>query len=207
MIVRWLKRFIKYTLLFVLVAMTAIAGWLGYYYVTEIRPYKPIIEEILAKADPENRNPPDNIVAMIDSEFWCEDGDGTKSMLDPHYCHSRLMKSARLSRVIPKRDEKRGLDRHLLETMMTFTLMDGLSETEKNALIAELSYVGYEKKGFNHFSKEHFNKPLSELTIEESAVVIAVLRGPSYYLPQPDLLQESANHLLQKHKLMMQETS
>lgn len=199
---RWLKRILKYTLVFLLTVVIALTSWLSYYYVTVIRPYKPIIEDILVNADPENRNPPANIVAMIDAHFWCKRGKGSVSIIHPDYCNSRLKKSARLTRMMPKLVEKRGLDRHLLDAMMTLTLMESLSEQDKNALYSELSYASYDKRGLNHFSQEYFGKPLSKLSVEESATVIAMLRAPSLYRRKPERLKESAQYLLDVYNKM-----
>jgi len=72
-----------------------------------------------------------------------------------------------------------------------------------NAYVNEI-YLGQDGvravHGFGLGAQFYFNKPLSELDVQELATLIAIIRGPSYYNPyrHPDRVLERRNLVLEK---------
>lgn len=199
MITFWLKRILKYTLLLLLIILIAIIGWVSYYYVKEIRPYKPIIENILTNADPENRHPPKNLVAMVDARFYCPH----KRNILGHAGNCGATKEQLISKdLVGRSGSMRTLHRHFHEIGLSWMIYNSYSAKDRHALYAELTYTGYGKSGFNNFAKQHFGKPLSELTLEESATLVGVLKGPSYYFRQPEKLEERKSYVLKRYRTL-----
>jgi penicillin-binding protein 1B len=84
-------------------------------------------------------------------------------------------------------DNRRSLTRKLKELAMAVMLEARFDKTDLlNAYINEI-YLGQDGEraihGFGLGSQFYFNKPLSELEPAEIALLIAVIRGPSYYNP------------------------
>lgn len=198
MIILWLKRILKYTFLLLLIILLAIVSWVGYYYFKEIRPYKPIIENILANADPENRHPPKNVVAMVESEFYCSANRVTDLLLGEGKCGASKEQLI-AQNILGRRNAMRTFHRHLHEMGLAWMISKSYSTKDKHALFSELTYTGYGKYGFNSFATQHFGKPLSELTIDESATLVSVLKAPSYYLQQPEKSAKRKNLVLERY--------
>ncbi len=84
-------------------------------------------------------------------------------------------------------DNRRTLGRKLKELIMAIILDARFAKADLlNAYINEI-YLGQDGDraihGFGLASEFYFNKPLSELRIDEIALLIAIIRGPSYYNP------------------------
>jgi penicillin-binding protein 1B len=84
-------------------------------------------------------------------------------------------------------DNRRSITRKLKELAMAVILEARFDKTDLlNAYINEI-YLGQDGDraihGFGLGSQFYFNKPLSELEPSEIALLIAVIRGPSYYNP------------------------
>jgi penicillin-binding protein 1B len=99
-------------------------------------------------------------------------------------------------------DNRRTLTRKLKELAMA-VILDARYEKDDllNAYINEI-YLGQDGEraihGFGLGSQFYFNKPLSELDASEIALLIAVIRGPSYYNPftHPDRARERRDRVL-----------
>jgi penicillin-binding protein 1B len=104
-------------------------------------------------------------------------------------------------------DNRRTLGRKLEEAMMAFLLEVHFEKQDlMNAYINEI-YLGQDGNravhGFGLASQFYFGKPLAELQLHEVAVLVAIVRGPSYYDPRrhPDRVRARRDLVL---KLMAQ---
>ncbi len=101
-------------------------------------------------------------------------------------------------------DNSRTLERKLRELAMSVILEARFGKADiLNAYINEI-YLGQDGQravhGFGLGSEYYFNRPLSELGVDEIATLIAVIRGPSYYNPfrHPDRALARRDLVLEK---------
>ena len=85
-------------------------------------------------------------------------------------------------------DSRRTLRRKVEEAIMAFILESRFEKADiMNAYINEI-YLGQDGRravhGFGLASQFYFGKPLSELNLQEVALMVAIVRGPSYYDPR-----------------------
>ncbi len=99
-------------------------------------------------------------------------------------------------------DSRRTLRRKGEEAIMAFILESRFEKADiMNAYINEI-YLGQDGRravhGFGLASQFYFGKPLGELNLPEVALMVAIVRGPSYYDPrrQPDRARERRNLVL-----------
>ena len=99
-------------------------------------------------------------------------------------------------------DSRRTLRRKGEEAVMAFILESRFEKADiMNAYINEI-YLGQDGRravhGFGLASQFYFGKPLSELNLPEIALMVAIVRGPSYYDPrrQPERALERRNLVL-----------
>ncbi len=83
---------------------------------------------------------------------------------------------------------ERTLSRKLKEALMALLLEFHYSKDEILEAYANEIYLGQAGSraihGFGLASEFYFNKPVSELTLAQSALLVAILRGPAYYDPR-----------------------
>jgi penicillin-binding protein 1B len=99
-------------------------------------------------------------------------------------------------------DSRRTLRRKGEEAIMAFILESRFEKVDiMNAYINEI-YLGQDGRravhGFGLASQFYFGKPLAELNLPEVALMVAIVRGPSYYDPrrQPERARERRNLVL-----------
>jgi len=99
-------------------------------------------------------------------------------------------------------DSRRTLRRKGEEAIMAFLLESRFEKADiMNAYINEI-YLGQDGRravhGFGLASQFYFGKPLAELNLPEVALMVAIVRGPSYYDPrrQPERARERRNLVL-----------
>ena len=99
-------------------------------------------------------------------------------------------------------DSRRTLRRKGEEAIMAFILESRFEKADiMNAYINEI-YLGQDGRravhGFGLASQFYFGKPLAELNLPEVALMVAIVRGPSYYDPrrQPERARERRNLVL-----------
>jgi penicillin-binding protein 1B len=99
-------------------------------------------------------------------------------------------------------DSRRTLRRKVEEAIMAFILESRFEKADiMNAYINEI-YLGQDGRravhGFGLASQFYFGKPLSELNLQEVALMVAIVRGPSYYDPR-----RHAERALQRRNLVL----
>ncbi|MHB8426281.1 MAG: penicillin-binding protein 1B [Acidiferrobacterales bacterium] len=83
---------------------------------------------------------------------------------------------------------QRTLDRKFTEVIMALLL--NMHYSKQQVLEAYLNEVylgqegGHAIRGFGEASKFYFNEPVSQITLAQSALLVALVRGPSYYDPR-----------------------
>ncbi|WP_129782511.1 penicillin-binding protein 1B [Peristeroidobacter soli] len=99
-------------------------------------------------------------------------------------------------------DNRRTIGRKLEEAMMAMLLEVHFSKSDlMNAYINEI-YLGQDGRraihGFGLASQFYFGKPLAELQLHEVALLVAIVRGPSYYDPRrhPERARERRDMVL-----------
>ena len=99
-------------------------------------------------------------------------------------------------------DSRRTLRRKIEEAVMAVILESRFEKADiMNAYINEI-YLGQDGRravhGFGLASQFYFGKPLAELDLHEIALMVAIVRGPSYYDPRrhPDRALERRNLVL-----------
>ena len=73
-----------------------------------------------------------------------------------------------------------------------------LTEQEQLTLYLAQVQTGKDSKGFSYASYALFNKPLSELNVEEAATIAALPYAPNIFAKHPDLLTKRREYLLSK---------
>jgi penicillin-binding protein 1B len=99
-------------------------------------------------------------------------------------------------------DSRRTLRRKAEEAIMAFILESRFEKADiMNAYINEI-YLGQDGRravhGFGLASQFYFGKPLSELNLPEVALMVAIVRGPSYYDPR-----RNADRVLERRNLVL----
>jgi hypothetical protein len=148
------------------------------------QPYTDEIDELIAKAPPEDRNPPLLVTQLV---------------------HVSAPKGVdlQLSRIIfyhltapPARGRTTDSIARQLLWQKLFRLH--FTEQQRMALYCSLVYSGKNDPGLSAASRRLFNKPLSKLSAPEAATVVALPWGPSYYERHPDALAKRRDLLLQR---------
>ncbi len=99
-------------------------------------------------------------------------------------------------------DSRRTIRRKVEEAIMAFILESRFEKADiMNAYINEI-YLGQDGRravhGFGLASQFYFGKPLAELNLQQVALMVAIVRGPSYYDPRrhPERARERRNLVL-----------
>lgn len=175
------------------------------YYQREVRPYHVVVEEVIAKADPEHLNLSMPMQTMIDADFYCEDSPKSRAIFSFN-ANCGMTKEGRVARLVQDHTlaedkPRRTLINHLHHIMLTYFIVRPLSQNEQNILISELTFFTPEAQSFNQFSKFYFNRPLSQLTLQQTATLVAFTKAPSRYLRDDESLRQRQQVLLEHYEL------
>lgn len=93
--------------------------------------------------------------------------------------------------------EKR-LSRKIYELWTAIQLERLFSKDEILEMYINIIYYGQDAYGVAQAARVYFDKPASQLTLEESALLVGILPAPSVYNPivNPDLAKERQNNVL-----------
>lgn len=100
-------------------------------------------------------------------------------------------------------NRERSLTRKINEAIMSLLLELRYEKKDILEAYANEIYLGQDGKraihGFGLAAQFYFNKPPQELTLPESVLLVAILRGPTYYNPRrhPDRALDRRNQLLE----------
>lgn len=143
-------------------------------------------------------------VAVEDSRFYTHPGVDPLALLRAcwqNFKNRRIVSGAstitsqviRLS--VPR---ERSLGTKLIEFFQALRLEHELSKRELLELYLNRSPFGGPLRGVEAASRQYFGKSASELSLSEAAMLIGLLRGPTYYRPDrnPELLRERRDQIL-----------
>ena len=102
-----------------------------------------------------------------------------------------------LSKMILKNSQKT-LKRKVQELLLSIQLERRLTKEEILTMYLNRAYFGAGKYGIQDASKFYFNKNVSQLDLEESAMLIGILKAPSKYSPKnnPFLSKERTKQII-----------
>ena len=175
------------TLQRVLIAFATIVGvplvGLATYDAFVVRPRLDEVHAMLREADPLDRAPPRNVVALIEAS----------SSNAPEAHVTRLV----VGRVMPARTQ---LGWHARGMLWRLLLPMHLEHDEMIGLYASQSWNGIDH-GLNKLAQRRYGKSLDALSAQEAAQVVAMLWGPGYLEKRPEALEKRAQLLLQRASL------
>lgn len=155
------------------------------YDLTEFQPHTAGVAGILAHADPEDANPPPLVRDMLLAEF-----SGKPALAVP-VARSLLMETGHT--------RLRGLEWHATFFLWSQLVCLHYSEAQIAALFASRAYVGGGRHGLNAAALARFAKPLSQLSAEEAAEIIAITWSPPLMLGNPAAIEQRKARILLRH--------
>ena len=156
---------------------------LALYDFTVFQPHAAAIASIIAHADPEDADPPPLVREMLLAAH------GGKSGLAVPVARNLLKDKGHV---------------RMSEWPMTFFLWSHLvclhySEAEIAAAFSSRAYVGAGRFGLNAAAQARFEKPLSRLSSEEAAEIIAITWSPPLMLADPAALERRKTIILLRY--------
>ncbi len=93
---------------------------------------------------------------------------------------------------------QKNINRKLREILTALQIERTYSKREILEMYLNMAYFGHGVYGIQSAARKYFNKDVSELTPEESATIIALLKSPAYYSPirHPDRSKKRRNLVL-----------
>jgi penicillin-binding protein 1A len=95
-------------------------------------------------------------------------------------------------------NHKKTIKRKVQELLLSFQLEKYLTKEEILMTYLNKSYFGAGKYGIKSASRFYFSKPVTHLSLEESAMLVGLLKAPSKYSPQnnPELSKQRTKQVL-----------
>jgi hypothetical protein len=188
-----MKQLSKALLLIVLVLLLVPFFIAGTYDAFVFQPHRNDIAQLLVEADTQDRNPPDIIHRLIYAS---------------HLGGSPTTPVARglLVRFLPEAKQHGGmLGWHFRFALWDVLVRLHLSHEEVIGLYSTLVYNG-QGHGINALALRMYGKPLSQLSEEEAATVVAVSWAPMVYLKSPARLNKRRDLLLSRIRNVTQQS-
>lgn len=159
---------------------------LGLYDFIEIRPKLPAINAILQNASPQDRNPPMLIRQLIDISEPRIEYLAVQPIMWDFYTHSPQSEQA--------------LHQALWQILLPLHFKhDELYGIFASTARMQAYYAKPEsEKGLNNFALQRFNKPLDQLSMQQSAMTVAMSHSPTSYQKDPQRLEMRTKWLLEK---------
>lgn len=142
------------------------------------------INQLIKTADSEDKNPPKIIQSLIEVS---------------HQRYSSPSTPVARELVVKYMANRDGIVRHWVPQYFAWEILTRLhfSNNEIISLFCTLIYNG-QGHGLNALSLRIFNKPLSALTTNEAAEIMAYIRAPSYYGHDRKALERMRDVLLER---------
>lgn len=175
---------IKYLIFSCLVFISLFCSGILLYDALYFLPHRTEIAHLLSQSDPEDRNPSEILKPLIDASHQdtappsAEVARGLLNMLTPS-------------------TNQRALNWQIDFALWNFLVQLHIPKEQIYGLYCALAFNGL-GHGANQLSKRIFSKPLSELSDEESASLILILRSPKQYRARQDSLNELRDQLLSR---------
>jgi hypothetical protein len=137
------------------------------------------ITKIFEAASPDERNPPPLLQKLLEASL----GGRTAA-------YAAKLLTLRLS--IPKVPG----GQHAKSLLWWALVALHFDERQQITLIASLNYMGNNRFGMSTESLARFNRPMSALSRDELATLVAITHSPSWYASSPELLNKRKEFLL-----------
>jgi hypothetical protein len=157
--------------------------FLALYDFTAFQPHGTAITSIIAQADPEDADPPPLVRELLLSAY------GGKPGLAAPVARRLLMDKGHV----------RMHEWHTTFFLWSLLVSLHYSEAEIAAVFASRAYVGAGRFGLNAAALARFEKPLSGLSAEEAAEIIAITWSPPLMLANPEALDRRKTIILLRY--------
>jgi transglycosylase-like protein len=127
------------------------------------QPQRPKIDQLIASATEEERNPPEAIVRLVRAD------SGHGVALAAHWVLVRDPTDPTNRKAV-----RSSFEWNLHGVLWWTCVWLHLSEREQIALIVSRSYMGRDMRGYSAGSQAIFNRPLALLSLEEAATLVAI---------------------------------
>lgn len=155
------------------------------YDLTAFQPHTALMTAIIANADPENADPPPLVREMLLANYAGKSG--------------LAVPVARLLLMDTGHTRMRGLEWHMTFLLWSHLVSLHYSEAQIAAIFASRAYTGAGRYGLNAAALARFAKPLSRLSPEEAAEIIAITWGPPTMLADADALDRRRDIILLRY--------
>lgn len=152
----------------------------------------------------------DAIIATEDPRFYSHKGidflgmlralkEDVKLILTPRRLHGGSTISQQLARELFLH-RGQTIRRKLKEVLLSLKIEQNYSKKEILTLYCNQFNLGHGAYGVEAASRLYFGKPVSELTLEEAALITGIFRGPSIYSPyrNPEGTLRRRNHVINR---------
>jgi len=150
------------------------------------------------------------IVATEDTRFYSHKGidflgmlralkEDIKLILTPRKMHGGSTISQQLARELFL-NRRQTIRRKLKEVLLALKIEQNYSKQEILTLYCNQFNLGHGAYGVEAASRLYFGKPVSELALEEAALITGIFRGPSLYSPyrNPEGTLRRRNHVINR---------
>lgn len=146
------------------------------------------------------------LIATEDRRFFSHYGFDLKGMLRAFFVNYRSGTIRQGGSTITQQlvrilflNNKKTYDRKINEILLAYKLEKAFNKEEILTLYLNHVYFGAGNYGINDAAKFYFNKNVSDLNLNESAILVAILKAPSKLAPNknPELAEERADIVLQ----------
>jgi penicillin-binding protein 1A len=146
------------------------------------------------------------LIATEDRRFFSHYGFDLKGMLRAFFVNYRAGTIRQGGSTITQQlvrilflNNKKTYDRKINEILLAYKLEKAFNKEEILTLYLNHVYFGAGNYGINDAAKFYFNKNVSDLNLNESAILVAILKAPSKLAPNknPELAEERADIVLQ----------
>ncbi len=159
----------------------------------------------------------DAVVAIEDQRFWSHRGVDLKALLRAAYLNATEGELIQGGSTITQQYVKntitgseRTIDRKLKEAILAYQLEKEMPKEVILGNYLNTVYFGQGAYGIKSAAREYFSKPVSALTLRESALLAGLIAGPERWDPvdDPRAALERRNHVLARmHELGMVDTA
>ncbi|MFQ6108410.1 MAG: penicillin-binding protein 1A [Candidatus Aminicenantales bacterium] len=150
------------------------------------------------------------IIATEDPRFYSHKGidfrgilravkEDIKLILKPRRLHGGSTISQQLARALFLH-RRQTLRRKIKEVLLALRIEKRYSKEEILTMYCNQFNLGHGAYGVEAAARLYFGKTVSELNLEEAAMIVGILRGPSLYSPydRPELMLRRRNHVINR---------
>jgi len=155
------------------------------YDIFHFRPHLPEINQMIASATEEERNPPETVVRRMRAAF------SQSLALEASRVLLQELTDEQTRKVSSLRWQVRG-------TLWWACVALHLSERQQITLIASRRSMGRGLRGFSATSQSLFKRPLASTSLGEAATIVSMYPAPNHYLGNPEALAKRRDSLLSR---------